>query len=175
MAAAYEYFNSQKQWEAYLKDLLKTNNQALLKSIVLIYDNQTNEEKEIGASVEDNNLGFSKWDAEEMSDIARKLKRGEPLKPNEIVHARITMPKYWKQLMFIAKNQIEIKNKNKRYKLSNEDNVIIKPKEKAKTELELFKEHNEILRKCLEEGKACSYGICSECPISQGIQLRMSV
>ena len=37
--AAWEYFTSQKQWETYLKDLLKTNNKALLRAIVLIYDN----------------------------------------------------------------------------------------------------------------------------------------
>lgn len=172
--AAYEYFNSQKQWESYLKDLLKTNNQALLKSIVLIYDNQTDDEKQIGASVEDNNLGFSKWDAEEMSDIARKLKRGEALKPNEIIHSRLVMPKYWKQLMFIAKNQIEIKKKNKKPD-SETENVVLKiPKEKQQ-EIELFRQHNEILRKCLDEGKRCTFGICSDCPVNTGIQLKMSV
>ena len=43
--AAWEYFTSQKQWESYLKDLVRTNDQALLRAIVLIYDNQTDEEK----------------------------------------------------------------------------------------------------------------------------------
>lgn len=52
--AAWEYFTSQKQWEAYLKDLLKTNDKALLRAIVLVYDNQTPEEKDKGESIEDN-------------------------------------------------------------------------------------------------------------------------
>ena len=60
--AAWEYFTSQKQWEAYLKDLLKTNDKALLRAIVLVYDNQTPEEKDKDESIEDNCIGFSKND-----------------------------------------------------------------------------------------------------------------
>ena len=41
--------------------------------------------------------------------------------------------------------------------------------------LNLFREHIEILRKCSEEGISCEYGICDECPLTTGFQLKMSL
>lgn len=151
----WESFTNQKQWKTYLQNLIKTNDKALLKSIVLIYDNQTEDEKEIGSSVEDNRIGFSKWDAEEMSFIAKRIKNGEALNQNMIVHARHIMPKYWKQLMKISKNNLE---KLVAEKELYEESIM------TKEEIELCLKREEELRQCLEEGKACSYGICDECP-----------
>lgn len=37
-------------------------------------------------------------------------------------------------------------------------------KEKSSLLVEITKEQDEILRQCLEKGKACDYGICDECP-----------
>lgn len=150
--SVWESFTNQKQWEAYLKKLIKTNEKALLKSILLIYDNQTNDEKEIGKSVEDNKVGFSKWDAEEMSDIAKKLKQNKELSLNEIVHARLVMPKYWKQLMIISKRNMELEKELSAIKQVVEENT------------KTFDETAEKIRQCFEEGKACDYGICNECP-----------
>ena len=38
--------------------------------------------------------------------------------------------------------------------------------------LERFRQDIETLRKCSEEGISCEYGICDECPITTGFQLR---
>ena len=91
--AAWEYFTSQKQWESYLKDLVRTNDQALLRAIVLIYDNQTDEEKLKGESIEDNCIGFSKIDAAEMGAIARKIKAKKQLSKGELAKSRNKMQK----------------------------------------------------------------------------------
>lgn len=172
--AGWQYFTTQKQWEAYLKDLLKTNDKALLRAIVLIYDNQTDEEKYKGESVEDNNVGFTKWDAKEMGDIARKLKRGEPLTTGELAKSRNKMQKYWKQLMHISKRQQEQKAKTEaealEQKLAEEARLA---EIEDRVGREQFEQHNEMLRRCAEEGIACSYGICDECPVTQGLQMRM--
>lgn len=174
--AAWEYFTSQKQWEAYLKDLIKTNDNALLKAIVLVYDNQTDEEKSKGESIEDNCIGFSKIDAKEMGDIARKLKAGKTLTKGELAKSRNKMQKYWKQLMIISKKQAEAKRlqeqKELEDKFSEEEAAI---EEENRLRLEQFREHNEILRQCSEEGITCSYGICDECPIVTGFQLKMNI
>lgn len=174
--AAWEYFTSQKQWEAYLKDLLKTNDQALLKSIVLVYDNQTDEEKNKGESIEDNCIGFSKIDAKEMGDIAKKIKAGKALTKGELAKSRNKMQKYWKQLMIISKKQAEAKKLQEQKELEDklaEEVAAIEEEDKLK--LEQFREHNEILRRCSEEGITCSYGICDECPITTGFQMRMNL
>lgn len=173
---AWEYFTSQKQWEAYLKDLLKKNDQALLKSVVLIYDNQTDEEKNRGESIEDNFIGFSKIDAKEMGDIAKKIKAGKALTKGELAKSRNKMQKYWKQLMIISKKQAEAKRLQEQKELEDrfaEEEAAIEYENKMK--LEQFREHNEMLRCCSEEGIACGYGICDECPITTGFQLKMNI
>ena len=165
--AAWEYFTSQKQWEAYLKDLLKTNDKALLRAIILIYDNQTSEEKDKGESIEDNCIGFSKIDAKEMGDIARKIKANKALTKGELAKSRNKMQKYWKQLMIISKKQAEAKKLQEQKELEAQKEAI-----KKFERLRRFRHDIETLRKCSEEGISCEYGICDECPITTGFQLR---
>ena len=163
--AAWEYFTSQKQWEAYLKDLLKTNDKALLRAIVLVYDNQTPEEKDKGESIEDNCIGFSKIDAKEMGDIARKIKANKALTKGELAKSRNKMQKYWKQLMIISKKQAEAKKLQEQKELEAQKEAIEKFER-----LKRFRQDIETLRKCSEEGISCEYGICDECPIITGFQ-----
>ena len=161
--AAWEYFTSQKQWEAYIKDLLKTNDKALLRAIVLIYDNQTPEEKDKGESIENNCIGFSKIDAKEMGDIAKKIKAGKALTEGELAKSRNKMQKYWKQLMIISKKKAEAKKLQEQKELE-----ATEEKREDKLKLERLREYNETLRRCSEEGAACSFGICDECPNTTG-------
>ena len=174
--AAWEYFTSQKQWEAYLKDLLKTNDKALFRAIILIYDNQTPEEKDKGESIENNCVGFNKVDAKEMGDIARKIKAGKALTKGELAKSRNKMQKYWKQLMIISKKQAEAKKLQKQRELEAKmaEEELAAQKENAE-KLERFKQDIETLRKCSEEGISCEYGICDECPITTGFQMRMNL
>lgn len=153
----WKYFNSQKQWEVFLKDLLKTNDKALFKSILLIYNNQTTEEQQKQESIDDNYIGFSKIDAKEMSLIAKKIKNKEQLTKGEIAKSRNKMCKYWKQLMHISLEK-QKKNKENLYK---------------EYELEMFKANMEEIKQCYENGKQCKFGICSECVLNNGIQLRL--
>ena len=155
---AWKSFTNQKQWKAYLQNLLKTREGALLKAILIIYENQTHEEKCAGESVEDNGIGFNKFDAITMSEIAKKLKNGQGISPKEIALAKITMPKYWKQLMRVCKINIEKEKQiNELYEQAMQS---IANKE------EIQNIRDEEIRQCLEEGKACSFGICDECPVT---------
>lgn len=152
----WEHFTNNKQWKIYLQNLIKTNPKALLKSIVLIYDYQTEDEKNTFNSVEHNHIGFNKFDAISMSELAQKIKRNIELTPKEIAYAKNVMPKYWRQLMKISKQKTEYRKELEEiYKEMQEaDDRVSKEKEEA----------DEIKRLCFEEGKPCSYGICSECP-----------
>ena len=170
--AGWQYFTTQKQWEAYLKDLVRTNDKALLTAIVRIDDRQTEEERAIGESTEDNLVGWTKWDAKEMGDIAQKIKRGEPLTIGELAKSRNKMQKYWKQLMYISKQQQE--EKAKKRALEEEERINKEVQVENEKNKELFRQHNEMLRCCAEDGKACEYGICDECPVTQGFQMRMT-
>jgi len=121
--SVWEHFTNQEQWRTYLRDLVKTNDKALLRAIVLIYDNQTPEEKMIGESIEPNKSGFDKIDAYELGQIARKIKNGKPLTKGELAKSRNKMRKYWRQLMIISKRNME--NKKKERELENEVNFEV--------------------------------------------------
>lgn len=151
--AVWEAFTTNKQWESYLKQLLKTNDVALFRAIVIIYDNQTDEEKHKGESVEDNNVGFSKYDAKELSTIAQKLKARRPLSQAELARSRNKMPKYWRQLMVISKRRMAAR-KALEDEIRKEMQGSIAP-----TTTQVY-----ALRECSDEGITCTYGICDECP-----------
>lgn len=144
-------FTKDSQWKTYLKVLLMTNEKSLEKAIMMIYNNQTREEKIVGKSVSHNAVGFNRWDSEEMSGIAEKIKRGEKLLPNEITHSKVIMPKYWKQIMNIVKY---------RHKIDQEAQIRAFEQLQAKQ----YEEIEKALKSCLEDNIPCSYGLCDECP-----------
>ena len=158
--AVWDNFTTDKQWEEYLKQLVKTNDKALYKAIVIIYNNQTEEEKVKQESVEDNNVGFTKWDAKELGNIARKIIGGEQLTSGEIAKSRNKMQKYWKQLMIVSKRQIATR--------AQQELV-----ERQKISKQHFQDSLETLRRCSEQGTPCEFGICDECPVAQGLQMRL--
>lgn len=162
MAAVWEAFKTNKEWKQYLQNLVKTNDRALYKAIVLIYDSQTEEEKVKEESVEDNYVGFTKVDAKELGDIAKKIKAGQQLTDGELAKSRNKMVKYWKQLMVISKRQMAERKEAERL-------------ERIRVGRQYFEDSIETLRRCSEEGIACDYGICDECPVTQGLQMRLNL
>ena len=161
----WESFTNQEQWESYLRELIKTNNKALLRAILCIYNNQTNEEKNKGESIDWNGIGFNRWDSREMSEIAKKIKSGQPLTKGELAKSRNKMHKYWKQLMIISKRKMEIeKQKEKEIGRTWEEirKELFTPEEIAASDLRVVQIGE--LERCSSTGKACEYGICSECP-----------
>ena len=157
--AEWDNFTNQKQWEKYLRNLVRTNEKALIKSIMIIYNNQTFEEKEAGTSIYENKIGFNRFDSKEMMRIARKIKQGTHLTEYEIAHARIVMPKYWKQLMIISKQKQKDKKEQEEFEEELENERLI-----AQEKKELSHELEENVYRCINEGVSCSYYICDECP-----------
>lgn len=165
----WESFTNQEQWREYLQSLLKRSDKALLRAITLIYERQTEEEKQTGQSVVENKIGFSKIDAEALGSIAKRIIAGDTLTDGELAKARNKMPKYWKQLMWISKQQMEERQ------LKEEEEALRQLAEEKKQKEEQFRESLEILRKCSEEGIACDYGICDECPLVVGYQMKLNI
>ena len=53
--------------------------------------------------------------------------------------------------------------------------LISKSYENRVIELKEFKNNNiEMLRRCSEEGISCDFGICDECPVTTGFQMRLA-
>ena len=104
---AWKYFTTQEQWKAYLQDLVSTNTNACLKAITCIDNWQTEPERQQGESTEENGVGWTKYDAKEMGQLANKIRNGQALTDGELAKAKNKMKKYWKQLMQISKRQME--------------------------------------------------------------------
>ena len=104
-------FTNQNQWKEYLQNLIRTNKKALYRSIILIADLQTPEEKAYEATIEHNGVGFGAVDAEMMTSLALRLKNGGELSERELAICRNKMPKYWKQLYKISINKMKKEKK----------------------------------------------------------------
>ena len=105
MSRPWEKFTNQTQWKEYLQNLLKTNDKALYRAIVLISDYQTPEEKALGVTIDSNKKGFGTVDAKFLTSMALKIKGGVPLTEREKAICRNKMPKYWHQLYLISKKK----------------------------------------------------------------------
>ena len=140
------------QWRPVLQCMMITNDNNLKKCILKIYEFQTQEEKNGKVTKDENEFGFNKVDAEEMSQIAEKLLRGEELTKGELAKSRNKMLKYWRQIMVVCKDHLK---KN----LSVEKQIEVNYQHQE----EVSKVWQEEKQRCQEEGKPCSYGICSDC------------
>ena len=158
--ASWETFRTKEEWRHYLQNLLKTNDEALLKALVLIYQSQAPHEQLGGVSTEHNCVGFTSWDANELGTLAKRVQANIQLTPAELCVLRNKMPKYWKQLLAISKRQLA-----EREEAAKAQSFALRK--------QLFKEHISDLQACSMSGKMCEYGICDECPVTHGLQTRL--
>ena len=107
MGVAWSELKTQKEWRENLQELLKTNDQAVLRAIWVIYARQTVEEQIYGVSTEENGQGFSKIDAEFFTELVVQMRAGRELSPRQMAIARNKITKYWRQLMEESKAKME--------------------------------------------------------------------
>lgn len=95
-------FTNQKQWKKYLQSLMQYPTM-LKASILIIYKNQTQDEKDSRGTLHKNGVGFNQVDAAYLTTLAKELKDGKPFTMTDYKKASNKMKKYWKQLMVEAK------------------------------------------------------------------------
>lgn len=96
-----------------LKDLLKRNNKAVERAILLIYSFQTHEERTYGHTGVKNGKGFNRVDANILSSFAEQLNKGYSLSEKQINIARIRILKYTGQIFNYMLNKKKINTRNK--------------------------------------------------------------
>ena len=95
-----------KAWDKEsLRELLQTNDVAVLKGMVRIFDYQTSHEKAAEGTIDNNSVGFSGVDGHIMSSFARQYQQRGSLSPKQMVIARKKMTKYVGQLLKIMSGQ----------------------------------------------------------------------
>lgn len=83
-------------------DLLKNNKQAVLRAIIVLYNRQTELEKEFKESNVVNGIGFTCKDSWYLSNLARQLIEYKKIANEDFWRARWRIFKYAKQLSDIA-------------------------------------------------------------------------
>ena len=86
-----------------IKQAIDTNDNAVKKAILIIYQNQTADEQVSENTIEHNGVGFTGVDAEFLSSIAVRIQRGLPLSEKQIIVGRRKIRKYSRQLLDEAK------------------------------------------------------------------------
>ncbi len=98
-----------------IRDMLATNDKAVLRAIKVLYMLQTDDEKTTDTTKYHNKVGLSAVDAVFISSLARQLERQGRLSPKQILYARKALLKYAGQLTKVANKKIRVP-----------ENVIIK-------------------------------------------------
>lgn len=99
---------AQKVWtEETITALLNSNDRAVEKAILAIYNRQTEDEKSAQTTRHSNNVGFSGADASTGTYYAQWIKRGNHLTGKHLDRARKMAVKYRKQLLTIAQNKAQ--------------------------------------------------------------------
>lgn len=91
-------FPSQRVAKDTIQQAIDSNDRAVLKALVMIFDQQTAAEQSTEQTHELNGVGFSAFDAEILTSFAKQYKRKGFLSPKQMEIARKKIRGYWKQL-----------------------------------------------------------------------------
>ena len=97
-----------KLTKEYIREGLEKSDSWLLRGLMVIYSFQTEAEKAMGVTQEDNGMGFNGVDAEFMTSLAEQYQARGFLTRNQIAHCRRKMLKYSGQLLKVAKGEVEL-------------------------------------------------------------------
>lgn len=89
-----------------IRELLQTNDKAVIRGLMVLYSFQTADEQNIGLTVEENGMGFNGADAEILTSFAQFYERTGRLSDKQLEIARSKILKYAGQIAGVA-NQNE--------------------------------------------------------------------
>lgn len=96
-----------REWsKVEILDLIDRSDKMVRRSIVRIYEKQTEEERSVNGTINKNGVGFSGADAEFLSSLARQILEGRNLSVKQMEYGRKKIRKYAGQLQKIANGVI---------------------------------------------------------------------
>lgn len=93
---------TKKQQEAFLKKLLTTNRKAVIRALMIIYDNQTTDEQRAHSVRYNNSIGFTGVDGRILSSFVLFYKKNGFLTHKQLNVLYKKIPKYWKQILSVT-------------------------------------------------------------------------
>lgn len=99
------YIEEKQGWtKELIKYKLNTDSRWVEKSILLLFENQTNDEQNSGNTLVHNNIGFNGIDGRYLSYCAKWLLRGNHLSEKHLNKCKNKLQKYWKQIQCLIKS-----------------------------------------------------------------------
>lgn len=138
------------QFEIVCKAMIILDDNFCDRALLAIYSLQTDEEKYKRISVNNNDIGFTKVDANVLTKLALKLKARQKLTRSERTKVRAKIQKYWRQLLMLSQRkwtEQDIENQIKQRELETYEQMVINFDEIEKVS-------------CGNNSMSCSYGIC---------------
>lgn len=87
-------------------EMLETNDRAVTRAVIAIYQRQTLDEQASQHTLKSNNVGFNSSDAPYLSYCAKyAMEKEVMLSGKHLEKSRTRIRKYWKQLLDIANNK----------------------------------------------------------------------
>lgn len=99
-------WKTQAEAKRQIQHLIDTNDRAVYRALLVVFENQTSQEQHCGRTVENNCVGFSSWDAEFLTDMVANLKKYGHLTEKQLAVTRNKIRRYWKQLMVASKEKV---------------------------------------------------------------------
>jgi hypothetical protein len=88
-------------------EMLETNDKAVTRAVIAIYQRQTLDEQVSQHTLKSNNIGFNSSDAPYLSYCAKyAIDKRTTLSGKHLEKSRTRIRKYWKQLMDIANSNV---------------------------------------------------------------------
>jgi hypothetical protein len=92
-------FTSKESLVMALKQQISTRDNQALKALVTVFNNQTEDEQMAEDVRVYNNVGFTPFDAEFMTSLAKQYISKNYLSPKQLSYVKKVMPKYARQLI----------------------------------------------------------------------------
>jgi len=93
---------TKKGLQGFIKYKIRNDRSWTLRTLVVIYNGQSEEEKRFSASSKRNNLGFNKIDAGRLTIVAERYKRTCDITDGNLSMAKALLPKYWEQVLNVS-------------------------------------------------------------------------
>ncbi len=85
--------------KTFVKVKLSTSKSWALAALLKIFEFQTEDEKRLETTTDNNSVGFTGFDGEILSSFAKQLKIHKSLSQKQIIILFKRIPKYWKQII----------------------------------------------------------------------------
>ena len=100
---------TQKVVSSFIKEKLKINDKWALRALDVVFNFQTEMEKNLLQTREHNNVGFTSFDAEFLTSLALQFRERGCLSPKQMSCLHKLIPKYWKQILSVSnKEKLEL-------------------------------------------------------------------